>query len=245
MAKPEVAPQVQSIIQKMRERYQSARTYCDEGTYRSVSRGPQGNVVATLTARVRTRWAAPDHLLFEFREDPSEFDPGGTIAVWTPRTGVTKSWSIDEESTEPSLDAALGALQGVSHRTTGIVPRWLYEGGCKCALQYELRGTTNCGRATCVELAGTTAPDRRVTLFVDTLNHALRRIIWNSKFPLEPIPTSYLDRVAPARREEVRIALEAKRSVEDEDTLEIEPTFNGSMEVTAFDFVPPPESKKP
>ena len=48
-----------------------------------------------------------------------------------------------------------------------------------------------------------------VTLFVDTSSHALRRVVWRSTFPL--------------------------RSVENEDTLEIEPTFDGPMEPTAFD----------
>ena len=118
LTKPEAAPQVQSIIQNMRERYRSARTYSDEGTYRSVSRGPKGDVVGTFTARFRTRWRAPDRLGFEFHEDPSDFNSGGLIAVWTPRTGVTKSWFLDEEREDASLDDALGALQGDSHRTT-------------------------------------------------------------------------------------------------------------------------------
>lgn len=243
LVKLEARPQVEAILQNMRERYRSARTYRDEGTYRSVSRGPNGNVVATASARVRTRWAAPNRLLFEFHEDASRFDPGGIIAVWTPHAGVTKSWSVDEETVEPSLDAALGTLQGVSHRTTGLVPRWLLEGGCKCALPYELRGTTKCGRATCFELAGATGPDRRVTLFVDAKNHALRKVVWNSRFSLEPIPAEVLDRVPAERRSAAQAKLEAERSVEDEDTLELEPTFDGPEEATSFDFEPPASRK--
>ncbi len=244
-ATPEVAPQVQSILQHMRERYRSARTYSDEGTFRSVSRGPKGDVVGTFTARFRTRWSAPDRLRFEFHEDPSEFAPARLIAVWTPRTGVTKSWFLDEERDDASLDAALGALQGVSHRTTGLVPRWLYEGGCKCVAQYELRGKTSCGRSTCFEMAGAMTPERRVTLFVDISNYALRKVVWRSKLLLEPIPSEYLDRVPPEQRERLRATLEAHRNDEEEDTMEIEPTFDGPMEATAFDFKPPPAAKTP
>lgn len=83
-----------------------------------------------------------------------------------------------------------------------------------------------------------------MTLFVDTSNHALRRVVWNSKLPLEPIPSKYLDRVPPARREELRTALEARRSVEDEDTVDIEPTLDGPIEGTAFELVPPRAPQK-
>jgi hypothetical protein len=243
LAAPESVVDARTVLQRMQERYRSARTYRDESTYRSVSRGANGDVVATVTARLRTRWSAPDLLRFELHEEPSKFFPARSLVIWTPRSGVTMSWFLEEERFESSLDDALGSLQGVSHGTTGLVPRWLSDGGCKCSAQYELRGTTRCGHATCFELAGTLTSARRATLYVDTSSHALRRVVWTSTPPLEPIPAKYLDPVPPERREGLRTALEARRAAEIEDVLEIEPTFDGPMDAAAFEFKPPPSSQ--
>ena len=163
----ERSPAVDEILRRMSERYASAKTYRDEGTLRDRI----GD--ARSVTRIRTLWIAPDQLRFEaYTEHDRFFDPQRIVIV--SRAGSIRSLFLEKVREEPSLDDALGALQGVSKGTTGLAPRWLLERGCRLSARYVLEGQEPCGAATCFKLVGELR-GRTVTLDIDTKSFALRR----------------------------------------------------------------------
>jgi len=233
----EPAPEVQAILAKMRDRYRNARSYSDEGTFRDVSNPGESEKESITTGRFRTRWRAPDRLRFDVRIEHDSFFPPETLAVWTPRVGVTKSLFLGRVDEETSLSGRpLRSLQGVSHGLTGIVPLWLVEGGCRCASTYELRGTSACGSTTCFELVATLRQDDRVTLFVDTATGGLRKY-FRSRLTPQPIAPEEFQFLPSAAHE--RFAARSLEPFDVEETIDIAPVFDVPVEESAFAYEPP------
>ena len=203
------SPDAQSILAKMSERYRTANTYSDQGTFRSEWTRRNGER-GVDRAKFRTRWSKPGRLWFELEDESDDADDADDrIVVWTPRPGVTKRLFLGNVEDMESLDDALGALHGVSHGVTGLASRWLVDGGCRCSGKYELRATSACGRATCFELVASLSSGMHVTLYVSTEDHSLRRCV-------------------------VRWMKDGKPG--GEDTIEIEPTFDAPIDDAAFDL---------
>ncbi len=161
------APTVDEILRRMSERYASAKTYRDEGTLHDRI----GD--ARSVTRIRTLWIAPDQMFFEaVREHDRYFDPERIVIA--SRGGSTRTLFLDKVEQEPSLNEALYAMQGVSQGTTGLVPRWLLDRGCRCSAKYALEGQEPCGKSACFKLVGEHR-GHKITLDIDTTLFALRR----------------------------------------------------------------------
>jgi hypothetical protein len=240
-ATPEKAPEVQAILQKMSARYRDAHTYSDTGTHRAVYR-PHSMDERTVTATFQTHWASPKQLRFELRRENRDTS-SDEMAIWTSPGGAVKVLHLDEVRAAPSLDDGLHALQGVSGGTTGMVPRWLADGGLGSRATYELRGKTACGSASCFEVTGSLRADERVTLYVDVNDYALRKAVWLSKITPQPIPAEVLAKLPPAQRAKVA-ALDARSQepFEVESTIELEPIFDRPIDASVF-AIDRPETK--
>jgi hypothetical protein len=154
----------------MNERYASAKTYRDEGTYRDAFRDLDGSLKETRTGHFKTRWRAPDRLLFVLE------DGANVRAVWSSANGTKEL--LDGRTTErDSLDVALGAMQGVTHGLTALVPRWLLDRGNRRYLDWTVRGRAGCGdNRECWTLEAKREDGKgTLTLFVDVETFALRR----------------------------------------------------------------------
>ena len=245
-ATAEAAPQVQTILERMRTRYRAARTYSDDEVFKRVSRDPAGNVTSVTNAQVRTRWAAPNRLAFHFHEDASEYSSEQTIVAWTPRSGGTKGLFLEKVEEHASLADALHAYQGVSHGASGMIARWLVDGGCQCSYPYELSATEACGTGPCFVLRAT-PPGKTITLHVDVSTYALRRAVW--KWRTTPPTDEDLERFAsmlpPEKREAARERLKSRPQEDIEDTLDIEPRFDVRLDDAVFELTPPPPHESP
>jgi hypothetical protein len=223
------APQpsaVDEIVAHMKHRYAMAKTYSDEGTLQLTIRGPNGH---TQSSKLQTHWRAPDRLRFDFDE----------IHVWTTREGEAKTWFIDKTDTHESLDAALYALQGVTHATTALVPRWLAF-GVAVHPGYVVRGEAPCGTSTCIVLAGKNN-DRDIEMFIDKTTYALRR---HRSKGLVKLDTEEIRRRAEALPEPARsrVLEHLKHEVEPfevETSLDLDPKFDAPIDEAALDFTPP------
>lgn len=225
---------VRSILAKTRERYRNAKTYADEGTFRDVFY-PGTDRESVTTGRFRTRWAAPDRLVFDLRIDPGPFSAADRLAVWTPRKGATKILFLGKTEDEASLDAALSSLQGVARGLTGLIPRWLGQ-GCRCSGTYESRGTVACGSSMCVELTATLRPDHRVTLVIDTASGALRKYRTNDVIHPQPMRADVLAGLSPSARESIE--KHGLEPFEVEQTVDFQPTFDEPVDEAALTFDP-------
>ncbi|MBX3252314.1 MAG: hypothetical protein KF901_34390 [Myxococcales bacterium] len=209
----------------MSERYASARTYRDEATLHDRI----GDAISVT--RIRTLWVAPDQMRFEaLTEHDKFFDPERIVIV--SRAGSTRSLFLGEVRVEPSLDDALGAMQGVSRGMTGLAPRWLLERGCRLAARYVLDGQEPCGAATCFKLVGE-LPGRTVTLDIDTQSFALRR--YRSRGILQIDEATARQRIeampaeARARRGDNALLESLTQPSEVETDLVVDPVFDSSI----------------
>lgn len=230
-------PSVAEILRRVNERYASASTYSDEGTVRDIMRRPNGETSTTI-GKIRTRWRAPDHMLFELTEKDDEF-PEDHLAAWT--TGkITKGWFLGRVEEHASLDDALGAYQGVSLGLTALVPRWLLSRGCRISLDYTLEGESACGSSTCFVLVSKVGT-RSVTLAIDRDTYALRRYRSVSTV----VPSADSVKRAAEHAEELSVTERAdflKRVAEPFEvdmTVVYTPVFDASLPADAFDFKPP------
>lgn len=217
------------VLARVDERYRNARTYSDRIAYRNVrTRGDGERSVST--ARARTLWVAPDWLLFELEDDPTEFFDGKRLALWTPAPGIVKSLFLgtvrDEDA---SIDSGLYRLQGVSHGLTWHVPRQLLVGrGIASADRFAL---TIDGEQ--FRLEAELDPEARVTLFVDQADYALRRVVtWDLIRPV--ITAKELEMVEADIRDAV--AANASKPFESENTIDYTPTFDAPIDDAAFDL---------
>jgi hypothetical protein len=169
-------PDAAAVLARMNARYASAQTYRDDGTYRDAFRDLDGKLTGARTGRFRTRWRAPDRMLFELEEDDLHDRPTNKIAVWTPPGQRPREMLIGRVVERESLDAALFATQGVSHGVTSLVPRWLWDHGNRHELAYRYVARARCGDAECFEIEAPREDGRgRISLFIDTTTYALRR----------------------------------------------------------------------
>jgi hypothetical protein len=223
-------PSAENILQAMRERYRTAKTYRDEGHFRDVfhRKDQPGHVES---GRFRTMWGGSERLAFELHVDPGTFFPGQTMAVWTPKSGGVKSLHLGAVKDEDSVSDALYAMQGVSHYITGLVPRVLVGGDCTGNVHYEVRATVPCGNATCFELERTSNADH-TSFFIDTKTSALRKYVQRATItPTDPPELRNI--MKPEEYEEFR-----KRSHEPfdvESTIEIEPSFDVAVDDQEFE----------
>ena len=159
------------ILAKMNDRYATAKTYRDEGTYRDAFRDLDGSLKETRTGRFKTRWRAPDRMLFVLED-------GGRspLAVWSSNDGA-KELVAGRTNERDSLDVALGAMQGVSHGLTALAPRWLLDRGNRRHLAWTVRGRAACtDNHECWHLDAPREDGKgTIALFVDVETFALRR----------------------------------------------------------------------
>ncbi len=218
-------PEVEEILRRMSERYASAKTYRDSGTLHDRIGG------AGSVTRMRTLWVAPDQLRFEaLREHERFFDP--TQIVIVSRADSTHSLFLGKVRVEPSLDDALGAMQGVSQGLTGLAPRWLLERGCRLAARYVLDGQEPCGAATCFKLVGELR-GRTVTLDIDTQSFALRRYRSRGTLALdEATARQRIEDMPPemrVRHDDDALLETLTRPSEIETDLTLDPVFDGPI----------------
>lgn len=215
------------IVEKLNERYRSARTYSDAIAYRNVT--TREGETSVSTARARTVWVAPDRLLFELHDDPTEFFEAKRLALWTPRPGVVKSLFLGSVRDDESIDSGLYRLQGVSHGLTGLVPRCLLEGGFLGGEQFELKDDVDH-----FVLEGTFDPEWRVTFAVDARDYALRRaVIWKFIRP-EPLSRAQMEKIPEDIREEV--LRQGAKPFESESTIDYTPAFDAPIDAAVFDL---------
>ncbi len=237
IAAPESAPDVSAILAKMTARYRSAKTYADVGTFRDVSH-PGTDRESVTTASFRTKWVAPDRLLFDLRIDRTQYFDPDRLVVWTPTKGAIKRLFLGKIEDRPSLSDALYAFQGVTHGLTGLTPRWLVTGFATTAT-YEAGGTVACGSATCIELSAKLRENQRVTLSIDVATGALRKYVSSGTIaprPLTPDMLEMLERMPPGKRE--ALAQRALEPFEVQHTILFEPTFDAPIDESAFAFDP-------
>jgi hypothetical protein len=172
---PEPTTEARAILAKMNERYANAKTYRDEGTYRDAFRDLDGSLKETRTGHFKTRWRGPDRMLFVLE------DGKDVRAVWSSTEGAKEL--LEGKTTErESLDLALGAMQGVTHGLTKLVPRWLLDRGSRRYLSWTLRGRVACGdNRECWHLEAPREDGKgTIAYFVDADTFALRRFMAHS-----------------------------------------------------------------
>jgi hypothetical protein len=169
-ARAEPTTEARSILVKMNERYANAKTYRDEGTYRDAFRDLDGTLKETRGGQFKTRWRAPDRMLFVLQ------DGKDVRAVWSSSDGAKEL--LEGRTTErESLDLALAAMQGVTHGLTKLVPRWLLDRGSRRYLSWTVRGRVPCSdNHECWHLDAPREDGKgTIAYFVDTESFALRR----------------------------------------------------------------------
>ena len=175
----EPSPEARAILTKMNERYANAKTYRDEGTYRDAFRDLDGTLKETRTGRFKTRWrSSPDRMVFVLQDEGrgAAHDRLRVLAVWSSDGGAKQL--LEGHTTElVSLDLALGAMQGVTHGLTKLVPRWLLDRGSRRYLNWTVRGRTTCGdNHECWHLEAPREDGKgTIAYFVDVETSALRR----------------------------------------------------------------------
>jgi hypothetical protein len=227
---------VQTILAKMKERYATAKTYRDEGTYKDVYIELNGVESHRVAGQFKTRWRQPNRLLFIEQENVDEWGFADRIAVWRDASGATRSLFLDEVNDEEDLDTALDDLHGVSKGTTGLVPSWLAGRPCACTLKYHFTQRVQCANARCFVLEADVDANHMITLFIDTTTFALRRYATRHKIVPRPHTDAELARLPETVRERVRNRKFEPFIVESE--IVYTPEFDVKLDESDFAFDP-------
>lgn len=256
----------EDILRRMGDLYAHTKTYRDEGTIHStLVPSPGGGVPdQESSSTFRTLWVAPDRLRFDFQQAhtlhvrlPSP-DGGATEYVSPPLTstfviwahdGTAKAWalgSVDEYTCADTdaLDQALHALQGVTERATGLAPRFLHDRGVTHSGSWELHGRTACGGSTCFEIVRV-RDNEMATMLIDTATYALRGYSSHATFGRDTLQVpwppgtqrsgaSIANASSPAG-----IAAAVVQPFEADETMTLEPVFDGPIDPGSFEFTPP------
>lgn len=214
------------IVERVNERYRSARTYADEIAYRNVKTREGESSVSS--GHARTVWAAPDRLLFELHDDATEFFDAKHLAIWTPAPGIVRSLFLGRVEESESIATALGVFRGVSHGLTGLVPRALVEGAFRASDRFELRSD-----AERFVLEIVIDAESRMTFFVDKDDYAVRRVVrWDLVRPV--VSPAQLEMVDADIRDEVAVSV--SKPFESEDTIDYTPSFDVPIDDAVFDL---------
>ena len=113
-----------SVMKRVRARYEAARTYRDEGSVEEAHAGPIDR--SKTLYRFTTAFERPNHFRFEFVAHYEQFFPDNAGVIWTDSGGFWSSMSErPEPRSHPTLEDAAFAFAGVSRGSSRRIPALL------------------------------------------------------------------------------------------------------------------------
>lgn len=164
----------EGVLAKMREVYAGCDTYEDEGVVTRIFLNravPRITQLPFKTSFVREK----QRLRYEFRDGPNRY------VVWGDENGARSWWTIQPDvKAFATIEEALGGPSGVSGGSATMIPpllmpeiRW----GAVLAIveNAEVKGVERVGDRACYRVEAEYLGGMRITLWVDTETHLLRR----------------------------------------------------------------------
>jgi hypothetical protein len=235
----------EELVASMIRRYATVGAYEDVGTLLNLMTPDDGSDAKTSRTAFETVF---DRVTAAFRFDFTATQGDGLYSdrrvVWRGIDGKTHEWwSMGGLSEADDLESVLGAMAGVSGTTSVVVPRMLFGmvAGSESEVVYLLDGECDIAGVTCAKLVS----DRegmRTILSIGTDGHVLRRL--ERRMHVTP---QYSDEqlarmtgaLPPSRRAQLMEKLRGVSPFVTETTIDYRPAFEGNIDGTRFDFVPP------
>jgi len=183
-----VPPAPEEVLRTMADVYAKCGTYRDEGVVRMTFHEKAGD---RLDERpFTTEFVRPDYFRFEYRDRFSQSGDYRRNLVWWDGKQAWTSFSFRPKPKKArSLDEALSDATGVSGGSAHRVPKLLLPDRVTGRTIVNLRdpkleGMEPIAEKECYRLTGLYAPeDPRITVWIETDSHLLRRVSGASTFP--------------------------------------------------------------
>lgn len=209
------APDVESILRSVRNRYATLARYSDQGRAETVFR-QSGRPSVSQSKPFRTAFVRPAAFFFLYQEGGESILPKKYV-VWTTTAPSSANcwWTLRPKVRQDSLAACLGGAASLSGGSSLIVPSLLLPGTLRDGDPTRLlfprhEGAESIEGHTCHRILGGNSRGERCTLWIDAGTFLIRRF-------------------------ECR---QADGDLEIQTTIHYEPSMDANPELRAFSYVP-------